>query len=726
MIACITRPHCCAKSTISIIILGLILFPLLTGCSSSGGEQAASGGAVKFIEVFVDRAGIYLLSPEVFRAAGWNSDDLSRLKLTNLGEDVGYWSAEGSAGENILFWGQEYHSRYTHRNVYRLEIGSQSGSTRIHSGLTGGDSPTESMQISTEKKRLHLEQNLIYTPQITDGDPFVWEKITAPAKKEIEFSAVQVADGSGELQLNVWASTGAENSNGGKQRDHRMLVEINGQKIIDETFSGKGRVAVSGTIPQRVIRDGKNLMELTLPGSSGSLVDIIQLDWIEIAYERSLVLSDELLFFSSSGTDLSVRFENDSRGMLVDISQPNLPVIIHRDRRGSFTFKTEIGKHFVYVPEDDWITNADYRLVFQQEDLLNGGYRADYLLIGDSELLTGANLLLEHRTLQGYSTQAIPLEWIFDQYSFGIFDPQAIRDFLYDAYAAEVKAPKYVLLLGDFSYDSGGLLAKPPAHMLPGMFVQTGYGGETIGDASLGMIDDDQLPDIAIGRIPGGTANEIRAVVEKIISYETQAQAGSARNRMLVIADRQDARFNIDAQEFAGWFAGALVPDFFPPPGNLPEPAGRLIERFGDDYLFVSYFGHGSLSQWGKDAIISSEEAVQLTNREHLPIVINLTCLTGYYIHPKVRSLAEHLLLNPEGGAVAMIAPSSLTLPDDQRVFSKLFAEAYVNNPTLTLGELFLIAQRSLPVDRNGTREVLLTYMLFGDPALRLPATPAP
>ena len=114
-----------------------------------------------------------------------------------------------------------------------------------------------------------------------------------------------------------------------------------------------------------------------------------------------------------------------------------------------------------------------------------------------------------------------------------------------------------------------------------------------------------------------------------------------------------------------------------------------------------------------------TEDVKSLSNSSHLPVVINMTCLTGLFIHPKVASLVETLLFYDQGGAVAMLAPTSLTLPSSQSYLSQALVEGMMQNPTATLGEVFLQAQRKVPAGDAGALEVLLTFLLFGDPALR-------
>jgi hypothetical protein len=123
----------------------------------------------------------------------------------------------------------------------------------------------------------------------------------------------------------------------------------------------------------------------------------------------------------------------------------------------------------------------------------------------------------------------------------------------------------------------------------------------------------------------------------------------------------------------------------------------------------------------GKDRIFSVEDGLALENGAQLPIMINITCLAGLFTHPEVDSLTEVMLWNPNGGAVAALSATSLTVPSDQAFLTQAFVDALAQNPDATLGELFLTAQRLLPIESEGVREVMDTFLLFGDPALNLP-----
>ena len=79
-------------------------------------------------------------------------------------------------------------------------------------------------------------------------------------------------------------------------------------------------------------------------------------------------------------------------------------------------------------------------------------------------------------------------------------------------------------------------------------------------------------------------------------------------------------------------------------------------------------------------------------------------------------SLAESLLKTQQGGAVAVWASSGMTTTDrqavmDQQIFRLLFSD----NGALTLGEATLKAKAT-----TGDIDVRRTWILFGDPAMRL------
>jgi hypothetical protein len=200
----------------------------------------------------------------------------------------------------------------------------------------------------------------------------------------------------------------------------------------------------------------------------------------------------------------------------------------------------------------------------------------------------------------------------------------------------------------------------------------------------------------------------VNRYVQKIISAEKQGPV-NAPGGIALISDPSDPRFSEDAAHFA-----SLIPERIP----VTQSQQSALPAFNQGARVIAYFGHGSLTAWGQDSLLTSTQAAALQKREFVPLILNFTCLTGFFIHPEQESLAETLLWSA-GGATSVLAPSSLTLPSNQSFLAEAVAKALYGSARTT-GEAVLSAWNSAP-DDPAVREVLQTFLIFGDPAARLP-----
>ncbi|MFM9709540.1 C25 family cysteine peptidase, partial [Streptomyces galilaeus] len=92
--------------------------------------------------------------------------------------------------------------------------------------------------------------------------------------------------------------------------------------------------------------------------------------------------------------------------------------------------------------------------------------------------------------------------------------PQAIKDFLAYAYHSwSSPSVRYVLLLGDASYDPKNYLGTGTKDWLPGYPVVTSY-IQTVSDPAYASVNgNDILPDLAIGRLPAASVTEAQILV---------------------------------------------------------------------------------------------------------------------------------------------------------------------------------------------------------------------
>jgi hypothetical protein len=256
------------------------------------------------------------------------------------------------------------------------------------------------------------------------------------------------------------------------------------------------------------------------------------------------------------------------------------------------------------------------------------------------------------------------------------------------------------------------------------MFVETAF-LETASDDALVDFDEDGMPELAVGRLPVQTLEETITVVAKLVHYAQTGSAGSWTREALLLADHQDGfDFAAASENVATLLSSELtVESLVHDQIDAASLRSELLRYLNEGKLLVNYIGHGSVEVWGGGELLTSADVRSLTNGDRLPLVVAMTCLNGFFHDLYTESLAEALLKAEQGGAVAVWASSGLTAPSGQAVMNQELVKHLFGEEVLTLGEA-IIQAKATATDRDVQR----TWMLFGDPTLRLksPSTGAP
>jgi hypothetical protein len=302
-------------------------------------------------------------------------------------------------------------------------------------------------------------------------------------------------------------------------------------------------------------------------------------------------------------------------------------------------------------------------------------------------------------------------EDLYDEFNFGQKSPQAIKGFWLGKKALE-KAPQYVLLVGDGSFDLRNFLGLGDFDFVPTKLIDTAY-LETASDDWFVDFNNDGLPEMAIGRLPVRTVEESNVLVSKIVGYQ---QAAPMQEAVLVADINGMFDFERVSEELRGLLPSSIVVrkiyrgDF----GTDGEARSALIGTINQGPLLVNYFGHGSVEIWN-GGILSWGVADALINGWRLPFFINMTCFNGMFHDVYTESISEALLKAEEGGAVAVWASSGLTEPEAQAVLNRELIRILFNGESITLGEAVKRAKAATP-----DPDVRRTWIFFGDPTTRL------
>ena len=294
----------------------------------------------------------------------------------------------------------------------------------------------------------------------------------------------------------------------------------------------------------------------------------------------------------------------------------------------------------------------------------------------------------------------VDIEDLYDEFSYGEKTPYALKAFLARA------RPRYVLLVGNATYDPRNYYGLGDFDFVPTKLVDTAM-IETASDDWFVDFNGDGLAEIPIGRIPATTLQEASQAMAKLVSYEQ----GSPSTNALYVADADDATDDFEGAISHMASLTSLYPEvlFYSKLGSQTAPT--LLADLTRGAGLVTYLGHGAVELWDGD-VLDTTSASALTNTT-FPFFIALTCLNGYFIIPTVDSLAVTLTNGTPGGAVGMIASSSLTefAPQEQ------FGTALLNNlfTGATVGEALMEAKRAI-----SDPDVQKSYLLFGDPSMRV------
>jgi hypothetical protein len=151
--------------------------------------------------------------------------------------------------------------------------------------------------------------------------------------------------------------------------------------------------------------------------------------------------------------------------------------------------------------------------------------------------------------------------------------------------------------------------------------------------------------------------------------------------------------------------------------------------------LIVNYSGHGSLNIWATEGIIDNSgwaertDVSSLSNSGMYPFVVNMTCLTGYFIYPSAGgyagsgwlSLAEGFMLPANRGAIAALMPTAMTDTAGQQVLSNALYEGIFALDKRRLGPAVGYAKQQLLANGGAAyEEISNTFLFFGDPATSL------
>lgn len=198
---------------------------------------------------------------------------------------------------------------------------------------------------------------------------------------------------------------------------------------------------------------------------------------------------------------------------------------------------------------------------------------------------------------------------------------------------------------------------------------------------------------------------------------------GTSPRQALLVADQPDTAGNFTAA--AESIRAVVEPALATSTAYRAELGGagavqrRILEALSGDLDWLDYAGHGGHDRLGVSGYLRTADVPGLGNAgRRLPVVTAMTCAVGNFAVPGNDPLGEQLVLAADRGAIAVWAPSGLSLDAQAQVLNRQFARRLATAGAGTrLGDLVRESMRAYR-EEGGQAEFLAIYNLLGDPAL--------
>jgi Peptidase family C25 len=660
------------------------------------------------VKIGITREGFYRVSRAELQSAGFDvnaSPALWQLYVNGIQQSINV----GDNGAYIEFYGRGIDTPETNTQIYYLVVGAQNGKRigRTIRRQIGGQVLSSNFSQSLTKK-----ERKSYTTLVLNGDAenFFGTVINGtPATVSFNLPSVDFTVANASIDIGIQGLTDAPS--------HQTKVLLNGVDIGAISGSIRDLATRHYNIPTSLLRAGTNTLQLTALNAR----DVSLFESVKVSYGRQYQAEQNQLSFYTNNYRASYLGGFSSSNIRVfDVTYPDSPTVIsglsiEANSGGYRVFLPASRGRVMYAVEDSAVLQAASITLNAPSTLSTPTHNANLIIISYKDWMTQANDWADYRRSQGFSVEVVNIEDVFDEFNFGAINSLSIRSFLQYAKGNWQTAPRYVLLIGDTTYDPKDYGENGNFNFVPTKMLDTIY-GEIPSDDTLADFNDDGLAEIAIGRAPARSSTDVTQLLNKTKIFEQTSAQGFSRGTIFA----SDVPLGWDFEATSNKLRDLLPTGTTSITVNRAESGAktRLLNEMNNGRFFINYAGHGSSGAWASNSFFGKADAAVLTNGNNLSVFTLLTCLNGYFIQPNVvdDSLAEVLLKAQNGGAAAVWASTGETTPDIQEIMATRFYQQLTLGNIKRLGDLANDAKTTI----NAGRDVRLSWVLLGDPMLKV------
>jgi hypothetical protein len=555
------------------------------------------------------------------------------------------------------------------------------------------------------------------------GDPWYAVRMMAYGRAYVgDFTVMvdesMVAGARSRLQVELWGGSGLR----GVDPDHHVQVAVNGVEVADDWFDGITAHTVDVELPAGLLKVGANTVRLTLPDDTGGVFDLVNLESYALSYPRALVARDGQLTFTATGEWFEVTGLSEAQVVVYRVDAAGVVQVeaqVESDGAGhAVGFAGTGGEATYHVSAVSALGEVGLSVPAEVADI--GAGQAQYVVITHEDFVgPDLELLVQMKRAQGLTVKVVEVGDIYAEFGHDIVDADAIHAYI--QHAVREMGTEYVLLVGGDTYDYRNYLNLGAVSFIPSLYRQTDrivrYAPV---DAAYADVDGDDVPDVAIGRMPVRTVEELGVLVAKLAAYGQRdydrsavfAADGYDRGQLYSFGDDSEAMIAALPADWRGNVTRAYVDEL-----GVDGARQRLIGALDGGVALTSFAGHSGPTEWTFDGLFTGSDAALLSNPSRPTVVTQWGCWNTYYVSPTEDTLGHELMLNGDRGAVTVLGASTLTQAASERALA-LQVYARLFEPGVSIGRAVLEAKRAYAERYPGQLDVILGWTQLGDPAL--------
>ncbi len=537
-----------------------------------------------------------------------------------------------------------------------------------------------------------------------------------------------------------------------------LEVSCNNTQIANQAFPGATGTEFSFNTPTFNPASGNISVKLTL-NQNGSEYAEGWLNHIRLFARRKLNMSGSPMFFRDTrsvgnGSVSEFRITNGTANTQVwDVTNMHDIKRMSTSLSGntlSFAAATDSLREFAAfditssLPKPNF---PDKRIGNQNLHAIND---ADMVIVTHPDFMAAARQLADvHGEKDGLKVVAVTAEQVYNEFSSGMQDPAAIRNFMKLLYE---KSPagkfKYLLLMGDGSYDNKSNLMNSGQSSFNTNYIVTYQSVNStnelssyVSDDYFGVLGNGESVEtgklaIGIGRLPVQTAEQAQNMVDKIRRYIDAKAEGDWPNLIGLLADDEDNNLHtLQSENLAGFIntnhpqytIDKLYFDAFPQTVTVdghryPEVEQRLNNLMNRGCLLINYIGHGNESALSEERVVNTTSISRRKNTLY-PLFVAATCEFGRYDNYAKVTAGESMVLGPDGGAIALLTSTRLVYSNLNFQFNSGFFRELFSKPAAgdehRLGDILKRAKNGLISGSNANNINRLCFTFLCDPALK-------